>query len=156
MYNPEDKGTEVKFYHLQKQTLDQALPLILEKAIKTQKNINVRFSDAKEVTRMNTHLWSYKPDSFLPHGCKKEGNADKHPIWLTDQDENPNNAKILVLTDGNQSDHIDDYDLCCEMLDGRSDEQVQKARQRWKDYKEKGYRITYWMQSDTGGWEQKA
>ena len=42
------------------------------------------------------------------------------------------------------------------MLDGRSNEQVTQARQRWKSYKEEGYDITYWMQSDSGGWEQKA
>jgi DNA polymerase-3 subunit chi len=148
--------TEVRFYHLQKQTLDQALPLILEKAVKTEKNIVVRLSDTKEVTRMNAHLWSYKPDSFMPHGCKKEGNAERQPIWLTDQDENPNGAKILILTDGAQSENMEDFDLCCEMLDGRSNEQVSEARHRWKTYKEKGYIITYWMQSDSGGWAQKS
>jgi DNA polymerase-3 subunit chi len=148
--------TEVRFYHLQKQTLDQALPLILEKAVKTEKNVVVRLIDAKEATRINAHLWSYKVDSFMPHGCKKEGNAEKQPIWLTDQDENPNNANILILTGGMQSERMTDYDLCCEMLDGRSNEQVTSARARWKTYKEKGYTITYWMQSDAGGWEQKA
>lgn len=148
--------TEVRFYHLQKQTLDQALPLILEKAHTTGKNIVVRLSDEKEATRMNAHLWAYKTDSFMPHGCKKEGNASKQPIWLTSKDENPNNAKILILTNGTQSDHMADFDLCCEMLDGRSNEQVTQARQRWKSYKEEGYDITYWMQSNSGGWEQKA
>ena len=150
------KSTEIRFYHLQKQTLDQALPLILEKAYTTQKNVVVRLSDEKEVTRMNGHLWSYKTDSFMPHGCKKEGNADKQPIWLTDKDENPNGAKIIILTGGTQSKHINDYDLCCEILDGRSNEQVTEARKRWKTYKEQDFNITYWMQSDSGGWEQKA
>lgn len=150
------KTTEVRFYHLQKQTLDQALPLILEKAVKTEKNVVVLLSNEIEVTRMNRHLWSYKPDSFMPHGCKKEGNAEKQPIWLTDKDENPNNAKILILTNGVQSEHMEDFDLCCEMLDGRSNKQVTQARERWKAYKEKDFNITYWMQSDNGGWVQKA
>ena len=64
--------TEVRFYHLQKQTLDQALPLILEKVYQTGKNAVVRMVDEKEVNRMNDHLWSYRPDSFLPHACKKD------------------------------------------------------------------------------------
>ena len=147
--------TEVRFYHLQKQTLDQALPLILEKAVKTDKNIVVRLCDEKEVTHLNSHLWSYKPHSFMPHGAKKDGNAEKQPIWITTKDENPNSAKILILAQGMQSEHMTDYDLCCEMLDGHSPDQVNAARARWKDYKDKGYDITYWMQTETGGWEQK-
>lgn len=148
--------TEVRFYHLTKQNLDQALPLFLTKAYASQKNIVVQLGDKKEVERMNTHLWNYRGDSFLPHGCHKEGNAENQPIWLTRQQENPNNAKIIVLTQGTHVDSLNGYDLCCIMLDGRSDDQVQAARVKWKAYKEQGLNITYWMQSETGSWEQKA
>ena len=42
------------------------------------------------------------------------------------------------------------------MLDGHSNDQVTTARAKWKDYKDKGLEVTYWMQSDSGGWENKA
>ncbi len=148
--------TEVRFYHLQKQTLDQALPLILEKVYQTGKNAVVRMVDEKEVNRMNDLLWTYKPASFLPHGCKKTGNADQHPIWLCAKAENPNNAKTLILTQGQTEDDMTPYDLCCDMLDGRNDEAVKNARTRWKEYKEKGFTVTYWFQSESGKWEKKA
>ncbi|NQZ13501.1 MAG: DNA polymerase III subunit chi [Alphaproteobacteria bacterium] len=148
--------TEARFYHLQKQTLDQALPLILEKAYQTGKNIVLRVQDKKEAERLNTHLWTYRPDAFLPHGCAKEGNAEHQPIWLTEKDENPNDAKIIILTQGTSTESIEDWDLCCEMLDGHSNDQVTTARAKWKDYKDKGLEVTYWMQSDSGGWENKA
>jgi len=148
--------TEIRFYHLQKQTLDQALPLILEKAYQSDKNILVKLGSTPEVERMNAHLWSYKPHSFLPHGCHKDGKASQQPIWLSEKDENPNEAKILILAQGMTEDALENYDLCCEMLDGHSEEQVNAARKRWKDYKEKGFEITYWMQSETGSWEKKA
>lgn len=148
--------TEIRFYHLQKQNLDQALPLILTKAYQKKQPIIVRFSSAQEVERFNGHLWSFRPESFLPHGSEKDGNADKQPIWLTEKQDNPNEAKILILTQGVRDENIAGYDLCCEMLDGRSDEQVSAARKRWKQYKDEGHDITYWMQSETGGWEKKA
>ncbi|NCO03904.1 MAG: DNA polymerase III subunit chi [Alphaproteobacteria bacterium] len=147
--------TDVRFYHLTKQNLDQALPLILTKAYKSNKNILVRLSDKKEVERMNAHLWAYRSDSFLPHGCHKEGNAQHQPIWLTHKEENPNNAQIVILAQGAQATSLEGYDLCCIMLDGRSDDQVQAARIKWKAYKEEGLDITYWMQNESGGWEQK-
>lgn len=153
--------TEVRFYHLQKQSLDQALPLILEKVYQTKQNAVVRMMDAKEVKRMNDVLWTYKPNSFLPHeGIKnsnaKNGNASVQPIWLTDKEENPNDAKTLILTQGMVEDDLSPYDLCCEMLNGHDDDAISEARNRWKTYKEKGFKVTYWFQSETGKWENKA
>jgi len=148
--------TEVRFYHLQKQTLDQALPLILEKVYQTKNNAIIRMSDAKEITRMNDILWSYKPNSFLPHGCKKTGHPNEQPIWLTDKSENPNNAKTLILTQNAIEESLNDFDLCCEMLDGHDNAAISEARNRWKTYKDKGFDVTYWYQSETGKWEKKA
>jgi DNA polymerase-3 subunit chi len=148
--------TDVRFYHLQKQTLDDALPAILQKAYQTGKNIRVCLSDDKEVERMNKHLWAFRPDVFLPHGTKKEGHADKQPIWLSSDLENKNSAKILILTQGQTADDVAEYDLCCEMLDGRDQNAIEAARTRWKDYQAQEHDVTYWFQNEAGGWEKKA
>lgn len=147
---------DIRFYHLQKQSLDQALPLILEKAYSANHRILVKMSNTTEVERMNTHLWTYKPDKFLPHGSNKNGHADKQPIWLTEKDDNENNANVLVLTQGKTEESLDSYSLICEMLDGRNDQAITEARKRWKGYSEAGHDVTYWHQSDSGKWEKKA
>lgn len=147
---------EIRFYHLQKQTLEEALPAILVKALASEYRAVVKLPDAQNVARMNAHLWTYRPDSFLPHGYTKEGFENDQPIWITDKDENPNNANLLVTGNGATSKITENFDLCCEMLNGFDQDDVQAARQRWKLYKEKGYEITYWQQSQTGRWEQKA
>lgn len=148
--------TEVRFYHLQKQSLDDALPAILQKAHKMGKNIIVRMGNDKEVERMNKHLWAFRPDVFLPHGSKKDGHADKQPIWLTAGVENDNAAKILILTQSALEEHMEKYDLCCEMLDGRDASAVTLARERWKAYQALGFDITYWYQNENGAWEKKS
>lgn len=147
---------EIRFYHLQKQTLDQALPLILEKVHQTKRNAIVRMGNEKEVNRMNDVLWAHKPDSFIPHGCAKTGNADQQPIWLTHKSENPNEASTLILTQNTIEEDLTSYNLCCEILDGRDENAIQNARTRWKSYKEKGFDVTYWFQSETGTWKKKA
>lgn len=147
---------DIRFYHLQKQNLDAALPAILQKAFQSGKNIIVRMRDDKEIERMNKHLWAFKPDIFLPHGSKKDGHADQQPIWLSAENDNPNNAKILILTQGKTAEDLDAYDLCCEMLDGRDEKAVGEARERWKNYQSSGHDVTYWYQNENGGWEKKA
>jgi len=148
--------TEIRFYHLQKQTLDQALPQILNKALSAGHRIIVKLPDIQSVERMNTHLWTYNPDSFLPHGSNKDGYAEDQPIWLTDKDENPNGATVMISASGAVAKTPGNYDLCCEILDGHDQDNIKAARQRWKDYKEKELDITYWQQSETGGWDKKA
>lgn len=148
--------TEIRFYHLQYQALEQALPALLNKALGTGKRIVVKASDKARVKALNEQLWTYRPDSFLPHGSADDGFSSDQPVYLTYEDENPNGAAVLILTDGAKSAIMDQFDLCCEMLNGRDDAQVKAARGRWKAYQEAGHDITYWQQSDTGGWEKKA
>jgi DNA polymerase-3 subunit chi len=40
------------------------------------------------------------------------------------------------------------------MFDGNDPEAVQSARDRWKTYKADGHSVTYWRQTDRGGWEK--
>ncbi len=148
--------TDIRFYHLQKQDLDAALPAILQKAFQSGKNIVVRMRDDKEIERMNKHLWAFKPEVFLPHGSKKDGKADQQPIWLSANDDTPNDAKILILTQGKTEEDLSPYDMCCEMLDGHDEQAITDARTRWKEYQAAGHDVTYWYQNETGRWEKKA
>ena len=110
----------------------------------------------ERVEALNAQLWTYDPGSFLPHGAARDGNAARQPVWLTDQDENPNEASMLFLTDGATSDRIAEYARCFELFDGRDDTAVEAARARWKAYRESGHAVSYWQQGDKGGWEKKA
>lgn len=148
--------TEIRFYHLEQQNMLQALPGLLSKAYEKGHRIVVKLGSEADVKVLNDHLWSFSPDSFLPHGSEKEGNPAQQPIWLTDKDENPNEADVLIVTDGSQSEHLKNYTLCCEVFDGRNEDAVAGARTRWKTYKDdESLEITYWQQGDKG-WEKKA
>ena len=146
--------TEVRFYHMERSTLESALPALLNKAV-TQGNVTVQSDTPQNVEALNTHLWAYNPNSFLPHGSAKDGNAEQQPIWLTDKEENPNGSEILILPHGATNANIKDYKLCCEMLNGNDPDAIAEARSRWKQYKEEGFEITYWQQGQNG-WEKKA
>lgn len=148
--------TEIRFYHLTRKTLDQALPEILTKALSGGHKIVVKGQDERQIQRMNEHLWTFDPNSFIPHGGEKEGFAADQPVFLTTGDENPNSANVLILTDGATSSQLEDFKLCCEMLDGHNQDAVKAARARWKEYKEKGYEISYWQQDENGKWQNKA
>jgi DNA polymerase-3 subunit chi len=87
---------------------------------------------------------------------RQDGFAAEQPIWLTVKDENPNGAQVLLLADGAESDRIADFRLCVELFDGGDEQAVAAARRRWAAYKSAGHALSYFQQTDAGGWEQKA
>jgi DNA polymerase-3 subunit chi len=148
--------TDVGFYHLTATTLEAALPRLLEKVLAAGQRAVVLAGSPERVEALNGQLWSYNPGSFLPHGSKADGNAADQPIWLTDQDENPNGAGVLVLTEGVRSERVGEFARCLDLFDGADAQAVADARTRWTDYKAKGFAVTYWQQTSSGGWEKKA
>ncbi len=148
--------TEVRFYHLQRRTLEQALPKILEKVLERNWRAVVLAGSPERVDALNQHLWTFDPASFLPHGSSRDGFADRQPVWLTAEDENPNGATVLVLVDGVTSGQLASYDLVCDLFDGNDEEAVMAARDRWKACKAAGHGLTYWQQNDRGGWDKRA
>lgn len=145
--------TEIRFYHMQRSSLEQTLPALLTKALSQGHRILVKTTTPAETESLNTHLWTYNPESFLPHGSQKDGHLEQQPIILSDQDNAPNNASVLILTNGAKSKKIAEFKLCCQMLDGNNPQSVQDARESWKNYKEQGFSVTYWQQGDNG-WEK--
>ena len=148
--------TEVRFYHLQRMPLERALPLLLQRTLDRGWRAVVLADSQERVQALNGQLWTFGKDSFLPHGTAREGDAPLQPVWLTDQDENPNGADVLFLVDGAESEHLGDFELCCDMFDGRDETAVAQARSRWTACKNTGLHLTYWQQNENGRWEMKA
>lgn len=148
--------TEVGFYHLTATPLEAALPRLLEKVLAGGFRAVVMAGSNERVEALNGQLWTYSQGSFLPHGSAADGKAAEQPIWITDKDENPNQANVLVLTEGVCSERIGDFARCLDLFDGADADAVAAARSRWTDYKGRGFTVTYWQQTSSGGWEKKA
>lgn len=145
---------EVGFYHLGTTALERALPRLLERALADGHRVVVLAGSVERVAHLDGLLWTYSEASFLPHGSARDGNAARHPICLTDRDENPNGATMLVLLDGARSGRVGDFVRCCDMFDGNDEAAVEAARERWSASKSAGHSLTYWQQTVTG-WEKR-
>lgn len=148
--------SEVRFYHLQRLRLEAALPKMLERCLERGDRAVVMLGSPERVEALAAQLWIHNDRGFLPHGTAEDGFAARQPIWLTDKDENPNGAQVLFLADGAQSAAMESFMLCAELFDGGDEQAVAAARRRWAAYKEAGHKLSYFQQTDAGGWEQKA
>lgn len=150
--------TRIDFYHLQKTSIEDTLPKLLEKAYALDKKILVKIGNEERVEFLNTHLWTYDEQSFLPHGSKKDGNANMHPVWLTSQDDNPNDATILFLVDGAKAEieKVSSFERVLNIFDGNNQQSLNWSREFWKQLKSQDMECYYWQQDDRGAWQQKA
>jgi DNA polymerase-3 subunit chi len=151
--------TEVRFYHLQRARLEEVLPVILERCHQRGERVLVLAGSTERVEALAALLWTYRPDSFLPHGTVRDGEAARQPIFLATPDmeaDNPNGAPVLILSDGARHPRIGDFKLVCELFDGHDEAAVAAARTQWKACKEAGHAVVYYQQSDAGKWQETA
>ena len=146
---------EVWFYHLERTGLDQALPELLEKTLQRGWKAIVRAREAERVAHLDAWLWTYRDDSFLPHGPDQEPGAARQPILLTTGFENPNAADALFLVDGAEPGELSGYERCVVIFDGADEGQLARAREQFRAAKASGAAVSYWKQQGRG-WEKQA
>jgi DNA polymerase-3 subunit chi len=147
---------EALFYHLERQTLEEVLPTLLEKTLERGWRAVVQVSDPAVRDALDRHLWVYRADSFLPHGAVNDDHAPRQPIWLTTGDDNPNGANVRFLADRSAPAEPDAYERIVILFSADDAEAVAQARRLWKPLKAAGHTCTYWQQSAAGRWERKA
>lgn len=144
--------TEVLFYHLERRSLEDALPGLLARSLERGWRVVVQAGSEERVRALDSHLWSYDEAAFLPHGTSADGRAEEQPVWLTAADDNPNGANVRFVVDGASLAAFDGYDRIVFLFDGGDGDAVAMARAAWRAASETGHDITYWRQDERGRW----
>lgn len=148
--------TDVLFYHLTESTLEDALPSLLERSLDRGWRAVVQTGSEERRDALDTHLWTFRDDSFLAHGTEHEQHAQHQPVLLTTGVGNLNEAQIRFLVDGAEPPPLGDYERAVFMFDGHDAMQLEQARRHWKAMKSDGHAVTYWQQTPERRWERKA
>jgi len=148
--------TEVFFYHLERRTLEDVLPTLLLRSVEKGWRAAVQPTSEERVEALDTLLWSFSEESFLPHGTAKAGQAAEQPIYLTVEDDNPNGAQVRFLLDGAELGDASNYLRVVFIFDGRDADALARARAQWQVARGSGYSVSYWQQDADGRWQQKA
>jgi DNA polymerase-3 subunit chi len=149
--------TEILFYHLVRQPIERALPALLERSLARGWRVVVQTASQERLEALDAHLWTFRDDSFLPHGTYGEPHAAEQPILLTTGGDNPNGAAARFLLDGAPlPDDVAAYERIVLLFDGEDPDAVDAARARWSAAKQAGHEATYWQPDEQGRWQRKA
>ena len=148
---------EVLFYHLEPRPLEAVMPLLLEKTLERGWRAVVEVGSRERAEALDSHLWTFRDDSFLPHGLAGEGTDALQPILLTTGDDNPNSADVRFFVDRAVPQSGEGYVRLVYLFSGHDPDAVAEARLAWKALRDSGGNaLTYWQQEENGRWTQKA
>lgn len=153
--------TEIWFYHLQRQPLESVLPHLIEKSLEKGWRVVVQANSDERLDALDQSLWTYSDASFLAHGRARDGDAERQPVYLTTNLENPNGAALRLFVEGAEMTRAlaepgAAYARAIALFDGNNEEELTLARDQWKQLKDLGFALTYWQQGANGRWEKKS
>ena len=145
------------FYHLTHSPLEQALPMLLEKALGAGWRIEVRGKDAARMDWLDQKLWLGREEDFMPHGTAGGAHDALQPVLLTTAPSDANKATCLMTVDGADltAENVQSIERTCILFDGMDSEAVAHARVQWKTLTDAGCAAQYWSE-ESGRWEKKA
>jgi DNA polymerase-3 subunit chi len=136
----------VDFYHLSASPLERVLPSICEKVLAGEGRLLV-VAEEGLLTSLDEQLWTYAPDSFLPHG--REG--ENQPVLLSPEPVAANGARNIALADGVWREESLGFNRTFYFFGSES---LEAARTAWRALKGRdGVESRYWKQVD-GRWVQ--
>ena len=152
--------TDIWFYHLERQSIEAVLPNLVEKSLERNWRVVIEAKEESLVEKLDQWLWSYSPESFVPHGSHRDGNGAVQPVYLTCTPETPNAAAVRICVGG--ADPLGSlaagvqFERMILLIDGREPDAVTLARQQWLALRAQNHTLSYWQQNEQGGWQKKA
>ncbi|MEE4208898.1 MAG: DNA polymerase III subunit chi [Parvularcula sp.] len=143
--------SEVFFYHLERSRPEEVLPSLLEKTLAKGWRAIVKLPTPEALEAMDEALWTYRDDSFLPHGP----GGEEQPVLLTLSDEAANGAQAAFLAPGAHMapETMKSFARTVLLFEPAG---APEARETWRRLKDEGMKLTYWQQALDGKWAMKA
>ncbi len=148
---------EFWFYHLESQPLQAVLPVLVEKTLSRGWRACLRFSTPERLETIDSALWTYREESFLPHGTARDGHAESQPVFLTLDGANPNGAHALFLLEAateSEPEHGSRASSGCSTA--RTRRPGRSPARNGRRAKAAGFEVSYWRQDANGAWKKSA
>jgi len=150
--------TETLFYHLERRSLEEILPGLVEKSLQRGWRAAIKTDSAERSDALDTLLWTYDDQSFLAHAQQGDGDAAAQPVLITVEEGNPNSAEIVFYVGGAMPgdwDSLKGLARVVLLFDGKDAEALAQARAAWKEAKTAGHDVTYWKETPGGKFEKQ-
>jgi len=144
---------QVDFYQLAGTPPEQVIATLAEKVLENDGRLLIVAEDEAQLARLDRQLWDQGSNSFLPHGVAGGTDDARQPILLSTSPDAPNQARNMLIADGQWREAALTYDRSFYLFD---DDTLEGARLAWKLLSGRdGVERRYWAR-EGGKWVKKA
>ena len=134
--------TQVDFYVLPRNgslPVVNAVGRIAEKAVSRGHHIFVSVCDEEQALSLDSPLWTFRAESFLPHALV--GDDDKEPVSIGWSEPPLEQNDVLINTTGVILDYFSRFTRVAEIV-APDDSSLASSRDAWRFYRDRGYSLT--------------
>ncbi len=138
----------VDFYHLTASPVEAVLPRLVQRVLDDGARALVRAEEPGLLAQLDAVLWSFAPDSFLPHGLEGGSDDATQPVLLSADPAPLNAATRLILADGRWIEPPAGYERVFFLF---GEDEIAAARAAWRTVDGERH---YWKQDGRGRWTE--
>jgi len=143
----------IDFYQLAGTPAEQVIATLAEKILDGDGRLLIVAEDEAQLARLDRILWDQGSASFLPHGVAGGADDARQPILLSSSPDAPNQARNMLIADGQWREAALTYDRSFYLFDSDT---LEGARLAWKLLAGRdGVERRYWAR-EGGRWVKKA
>ena len=144
---------QVDFYQLAGTPPERVIATLAEKVLENDGRLLIVAEDEAQLARLDRQLWDQGSQSFLPHGVAGGADDARQPILLSTSPDAPNQARNMLIADGQWREAALTYDRSFYLFDNKT---LEGARLAWKLLSGRdGVERRYWAR-EGGKWVKKA
>jgi DNA polymerase-3 subunit chi len=132
--------TSIDFYFNAEDRLQIACRLA-GKALKQGQRMLIYASDAETASRIDRMLWTWPAIGFVPHCAVHAPLAGETPVLIASGDETAPDCEVLLNLGSDCPPHFERFARLLEVVP-LDEEEINAGRNRYRFYRERGYRIT--------------
>ncbi len=138
--------TQVIFIELAVAKKTQYVCDIIEKFYGDTLSVHVFVKDNPDAHRLDQQLWSWKPDTFIPHVRVQTPQADaEEQIQIVSEPSSASNAQALILFDPLPPEVFNNYRFVIDFAETYDARRLQDSRRRFKTLLDEGKRKPEFM-----------
>ena len=114
---------------------------LAEKAYRQGQHVYIYTSGEQHSAQLSELLWSFRPDSFVPHDIQQANVQASSPVLIAhDELSPPRLMDFLINLSDEQPLFFSQFERVAEIID--NNEPIKQAgRQRYQFYKQRGYEL---------------
>ena len=102
---------------------------------------------------VNALLWTYRAESFLPHGRCCDPFANAQPLLISHQCAPVNGATACLTLNGDSAEDLTVFQAYYYLFQAGDEASTQQSRTHWRRHQEAGHTLSLHRQ-DEKGWTQ--